>query len=120
MMVISQETLLATIIAVPFIGAFLAILLPANARNAEAYLAGIVAIVALASIVATYPGATNGGIVQHNAAWVPELGLHFKLRMDGFAWLIAVLITGIGFLIVIYAHYYMSPADPLPRFFSFL
>ena len=44
----------------------------------------------------------------------------FTLRMDGFAWLFAVLITGIGFLVVLYARYYMSPADPVPRFFSFL
>jgi multicomponent K+:H+ antiporter subunit A len=32
----------------------------------------------------------------------------------------AALITGIGFLVVIYARYYMSPADSAPRFFSFL
>jgi multicomponent K+:H+ antiporter subunit A len=32
----------------------------------------------------------------------------------------AILITGIGLLVVLYARYYMSPADPLPRFFSFL
>jgi multicomponent K+:H+ antiporter subunit A len=40
--------------------------------------------------------------------------------MDGFAWVLALLITGIGFLVVLYARYYMSPADPLPRFFSLL
>jgi multicomponent K+:H+ antiporter subunit A len=40
--------------------------------------------------------------------------------MDGFSWLLAALITGIGFLVVLYARYYMSPADPAPRFFSFL
>ncbi len=32
----------------------------------------------------------------------------------------AMLITGIGLLVVIYARYYMSPEDPVPRFFSFL
>ena len=48
MMVASPETLLIAIIAVPFMGSCLAILFPANARNAEAYLAGIVAVVALA------------------------------------------------------------------------
>jgi multicomponent K+:H+ antiporter subunit A len=32
----------------------------------------------------------------------------------------AMLISGIGFLVVLYARYYMSPADPVPRFFSFL
>ena len=81
-MVISPETLLIAIIAVPFIGGCLAILFPANARNAEAYLAGIVAVLALASVIATYPGVTNGGILQYNAAWIPELGLRFSLRMD--------------------------------------
>jgi multicomponent K+:H+ antiporter subunit A len=119
-MVISPETLLIAIIAVPFIGGCLAILFPANARNAEAYLAGIVAVLALASVIATYPGVTNGGILQYNAAWIPELGLGFSLRMDGFAWLMATLITGMGLLVVVYARYYMSPADPVPRFFSFL
>jgi multicomponent K+:H+ antiporter subunit A len=120
MMMASPETLLIAIIAVPFVGSCLAILFPANARNAEAYLAGIVAVIALGSVIATYPRLADGGIVQYNAAWIPELGLGFSLRMDGFAWLMATLITGIGVLVVLYARYYMSPADPVPRFFSFL
>ena len=120
MMMASPETLLIAIIAVPFVGSCLAILFPANARNAEAYLAGIVAVIALGSVIATYPHLADGGILQYNAAWIPELGLGFSLRMDGFAWLMATLITGIGVLVVLYARYYMSPADPVPRFFSFL
>src|SRR6185369_16732794 len=58
--------------------------------------------------------------VQYKAAWVQELGLEFNLRMDGLAWVLALLITGIGFLVVLYARYYMSPSDPVPRFYSFL
>ena len=30
-----------------------------------------------------------------------------------------MLVTGIGALVALYARYYMSPADPVPRFFSF-
>ena len=40
--------------------------------------------------------------------------------MDGFAWLFALLVAFIGALVVLYARYYMSPQDPVPRFFSFL
>src|SRR5690606_2516076 len=40
--------------------------------------------------------------------------------MDGLAWLFSMLIVGIFLLIVVYARYYMSPEDPVPRFFSFL
>src|SRR5690606_32532760 len=36
------------------------------------------------------------------------------------AWLFIALIQGITLLVVLYARYYMSPKDPVPRFFSFL
>ena len=39
--------------------------------------------------------------------------------MDGFAWLFCMLVLGIGALVVLYARYYMSASDPVPRFFSF-
>jgi len=119
-MVISHATLLIAVIALPFVGSCLAVLFGANARNAETYLAGIVALLALILVIATYPRVTDGGVVEYAAPWVPQLGLTFSLRMDGLAWVLAALITGIGFLVVLYARYYMSAADPVPRFFSFL
>jgi len=51
--------------------------------------------------------------------WLPSLGLNFVLRMDGFAWLFSMLVLGIGALVALYARYYMSPDDPVPRFFAF-
>ena len=39
--------------------------------------------------------------------------------MDGFAWIFCMLVLGIGALVVLYARYYMSPQDPVPRFFAF-
>ena len=58
-------------------------------------------------------------MIRSDIEWMPALGLDFTLRMDGFAWMFAMLVSGIGFLVVIYARYYMSPEDPVPRFFSF-
>jgi multicomponent K+:H+ antiporter subunit A len=115
-----HDMLLIAVIALPFAGSLLAALLATNARNAEAWLAGAVAFIALVLVAAAYPDIANGGSIQKRFEWVPDLGLDFSLRMDGFAWLLAVLVTGIGFLVVLYARYYMSPADPVPRFFSFL
>ena len=117
---VSPETLLIALAAIPFAGSFLAILFRANARNAEAYLAGVAALAAFVLVVIAYPQVTNGGVIRFKAAWVQEIGLGFYLRMDGFAWVFSALITGIGFLVVLYARYYMSPDDPVPRFFSFL
>ena len=67
-----------------------------------------------------YPSVVDGGAIRSDAEWLPALGLGFTLRLDGFAWMFSVLVTGIGFLVVLYARYYMSPSDPVPRFFSLL
>jgi len=115
-----DELYLVVLVALPFAGSCVAALLGTNARNAEAYLAGAVALVGLIAVVATYPRVVGGGMVHYQATWIPELGLEFKLRMDGFAWVLAALITGVGLLVVLYARYYMSSADPVPRFYSFL
>ncbi|HEX8664288.1 MAG TPA: monovalent cation/H+ antiporter subunit A [Beijerinckiaceae bacterium] len=112
--------LLVAVLILPFVGSVIAGLMRANARNAEAWLAAAVCLIGLVLVSSTYPDLANGGVVKLRLAWIPELGLDFALRMDGFAWLFAMLVTGIGLLVVIYARYYMSPADPAPRFFSFL
>ncbi len=114
-----HDMLLFAVIALPFLGSFFAALLPSNARNAEAWLAGAVALGGLALLWMAYPAVAGGQPIRHEVEWIPDLGLSFVLRMDGFAWMFAVLISGIGFLVVLYARYYMSPADPVPRFFSF-
>src|SRR5688572_7173755 len=119
-MAISSGWILIAVIALPFVGSCLAVFFRTNARNAEAYLAGVVTLIAFVLVIATYSRVVDGGVVQYKAPWIPEFGLEFNLRMDGFAWVLAALVTGIGFLVVLYAHYYMSPTDPVPRFFSFL
>jgi multicomponent K+:H+ antiporter subunit A len=115
----TNEALLVVLLALPFAGSAAAALLPANARNAEAWLAGAVALGGLAAAAAVVPEMSNGQVLRAEAAWLPDYGLAFTLRMDGFAWLFCMLVTGIGFLVVLYARYYMSPEDPVPRFFAF-
>jgi len=110
---------LILILALPFAGSLCAALLPSNARNAEAWLAGLIALVCVVLVAALYPDVANGGVVRFDMPWAPALGLQFTLRMDGYAWLFALIVSGMGALVVLYARYYMSPEDPVPRFFSF-
>ncbi len=110
---------LLILLALPFVGSLLAALLPAHARNREAWLAGSIALVGTLQSILLYPDITNGGVVRYELDWLPQLGLAFSLRMDGLAWVFSLLISGIGLLVVLYARYYMSPEDPVPRFFSF-
>ncbi|MBF6630970.1 MAG: monovalent cation/H+ antiporter subunit A [Comamonas sp.] len=111
---------LISLILLPFIGSLLAAVLPANARNTESTLAGIIALACAIQAAMFYPEIADGGVIQQELVWLPALGLNFVVRMDGFAWIFSMLVLGIGSLVVLYARYYMSPADPVPRFFSFL
>lgn len=112
--------LLLTAVGFPFVGAVAAGLLPTHARNSAAWLAGIVALVGLAMVWAAYPTVQAGGVLRHAVPWMPSLGLNLVFRMDGFAWLFAGLVSGVGALVVLYARYYMAADDPVPRFFAFL
>jgi len=114
------HALLILVVGLPFAAAVVAGFLPTNARNAAAWLAGATTLISLALISAAFPTVAAGDVLRHEIEWMPTLGLNFVLRMDGFALLFAGLIMGIGGLVVLYARYYMSPEDPVPRFFAFL
>jgi multicomponent K+:H+ antiporter subunit A len=42
------------------------------------------------------------------------------VRLDGFAWMFAMLVSGMGLLVIVYARYYLSADDPAARFYSLL
>lgn len=107
------------LLALPFIGSVVAALLPARARNAAATWAGLIALAAAVQVARLFPAVRDGGVLREQLPWLPSAGLEFVVRVDGFAWMFALLVTGIGALVALYARYYMSPDDPVPRFFSF-
>ncbi len=110
---------LVTLILLPFIGSLLAAVLPANARNTESTLAGLIAVFCTVQAALYFPQIADGGVLRQEIQWLPALGLDLVIRLDGFAWMFCMLVLGIGSLVVLYARYYMSPSDPVPRFFAF-
>jgi multicomponent K+:H+ antiporter subunit A len=106
--------------ALPWIGAVVVACLPPAARRRSAWIAGAVAVATTALVLAAAPAVFGGEVLRFGVPWLPALGLDFGLRLDGLAWLFALLITGIGALVVLYAAWYLDPADPAPRFFTFL
>jgi multicomponent K+:H+ antiporter subunit A len=116
----TPEALLVLLLATPFVASLAAAFLNSHARNVAAALATgamlvglIVSLVLSGHVTATEP-------VRFAAAWAPSLGLDFSLTLDGFSWIFLILIYGIGLLVSIYARYYMSAEDPVPRFYSLL
>lgn len=53
--------------------------------------------------------------------WMPSLGIDFTVYMDGLALLFALMITGIGALVVLYSIYYLDPEqEAIHRFYLYL
>ena len=61
------------------------------------------------------PVIEQGGIVSDAWNWAPSINVALALRLDGFALLFALLITGIGTLVTLYATAYFSDVAPRER-----
>ena len=67
----ADATLLITLLALPFVGSVAAALLPVNARNAEAWLSGAVALTALFVVSACFQSISVGTVLQSRFDWLP-------------------------------------------------
>jgi multicomponent K+:H+ antiporter subunit A len=110
---------LALLVALPFAGSVVAALLPTHARNAAAAWAALVSLAGLSWLLGLYPAVRDAGVLRESLAWMPDAGLALTIRIDGFAWMFGVLVTGIGLLVAIYGRYYMAASDPVARFYAF-
>lgn len=54
------------------------------------------------------PTTSNGDTVMQSFQWVPSLGINFDIFIDGWSLLFALLITGIGTLVILYSIYYLA------------
>ena len=61
------------------------------------------------------PAIQAGRIVTERLPWVPSLGVQVGFRLDGFAYLFCLLVTGIGALVVIYAGAYLAERTATDR-----
>ena len=112
--------MLGLLLATPFVLALIVGLLPRERRRAAAWLAGLAPVAGLVLLGLMTPDVLSGEGVRSLVPWVPGIGLHLSLRLDGLAWMFAGLVLGIGGLIVLYARYYLSEEDSMPRFLGFL
>jgi multicomponent K+:H+ antiporter subunit A len=110
---------LVALLLLPLLGSAITALLPTRARSVLAVFAGLVSAGAAVWVISLFPQVSDGGVIRETVSWVPSLGLDLIFRIDGFAWMFAVLVTVIGALVCLYARYYMSPEDPVARFYAF-
>lgn len=86
--------MLAALILVPLIGGMLAALCPASARTAPRVLALSVLALELALVLAAVlpgPAASGPWLAETRWPWIPQLGISFRLDLDGLSLLLILL-----------------------------
>ena len=111
---------LPLVVLLPFIGAIIAAFISQFNRLLVAYVSGFITLL---SLIILTPSAilvfSNKTLIQ-SYKWIENIGLYFAFRLDGLSLLFALLILIIGFLIVIYASYYLSKRDSMGKFYAYL
>ena len=108
------------ILLLPLFGALVPLLTAKWQRSACALATAIPPAIALMLLMYHSTALLAGQTLQFVQQWVPLLGLQLHIRIDGLAFLFALLILGIGLLIILYARYYLSERDSMPRFYAYL
>ncbi len=108
------------IVALPFFGALLPGLMNSAGRSACAGVTFTVTLAAFVGLLTNLPAVIAGDIVMARVDWMPLLGLNFSLMLDGLGFFFALLILGIGLLIIAYARQYLSREDNMGEFFTYL
>lgn len=102
------------------IGVFVSLSTSKVSRTACAFATAALPAAALAIVISYAPSILDGQSYVERFDWIPAAGLELAFRLDGFALLFTLLILGIGLLVILYARYYLSEQDNMPRFYAML
>ena len=79
-----------------------------------------VALGLAASLASRVPRVMAGEVPSVTWRWVPSLGVELALVLDGFSLFFALVVTGMGTLILLYASAYLGPTEDAGRFFAYM
>ncbi len=72
------------------------------------FLAALVPLAAFTHAVLQTPTVLAGNAPFETYAWIPRLGIDLSMRMDTLGWVMALIVTGVGALVMIYCRWYFA------------
>ncbi|MFJ6651726.1 Na+/H+ antiporter subunit A [Microbacterium sp. NPDC091313] len=70
------------------------------------YVAAALPLVALVHTSLQGPAVLEGSIPFETYDWIPSLGIELSMRMDTLSWVLTLIVTGVGALVMIYCRWY--------------
>ena len=85
------------------------------------YVAAVLPLVGLGHAVVATPAVLAGDAPFESYDWISPLGIELSMRMDTLAWLMTLIVTGVGALVMIYCRWYFrGKSDNLGQFSAVL
>ena len=72
------------------------------------FVAAAVPIVAFVHAAVQAPTVIAGGAPFETFAWIPSLGIDLSMKMDTLGWIMTLIVTGVGALVMIYCRWYFD------------
>ncbi|MBF0706469.1 Na+/H+ antiporter subunit A [Alkalihalobacillus hwajinpoensis] len=108
-------------VLLPFLAAFFIPLLYRGVKQVHlGWFVLLVPIVLFGYFLTFIKEVTQGVHTLKTFEWIPSLGVNVTFYIDGLGLFFALLITGIGSLVVLYSIYYLSKAEKLGHFYVYL
>lgn len=112
--------MLYLLLALPFLTALVVAPQRRASRRLIGWLTAMAPLLGLVVLLGFAPEVLRGNWPQTVLEWAPQIGMNLSIRLDGLAWMFALMILAIGLLVVMYARYYLDARDSAPRFFALL
>ncbi|MET0813368.1 MAG: proton-conducting transporter membrane subunit, partial [Microbacterium sp.] len=72
------------------------------------YIAAVLPLAAFALAVVQTPAVLSGDIPFETYDWIPPLGIQLSMRMDTLSWVMTLIVTGVGALVMLYCRWYFA------------
>ena len=100
-----------TVLAITFVAATVAPLIFSKLGRNAFYVLAAVPAAAFVWLVLQHAPVYSGGGIEEVFPWIPNLKLEFAFRMDALAWVMSLLILGVGSLVLVYCARYFTNKD---------
>ena len=108
------------VLMLPFLAALVAPGLTRRLGHNAAWLLALAPLAVFVHFLGFAGEVADGGVVTGGFKWVPSFNVSFSWLIDGLSLTFALLISGIGALIILYSGGYLKGHEQLGRFFSFM
>ncbi len=107
-------------ISLIFLGSLIAPWLYRHAKGWTAHLLALLPASLFVHLITLLPQISQGNVITQSHLWAPTLEIDFAFRIDGLSYLLLLIISGIGTLIVLYGGGYLKDHHHEGRFYTFI